>query len=165
MKPLIYVLFFIIIVSSVTAGVTETGKVSVEVVNEPPRVIDVKTSEPFENEPLVCDPVIEDEIEDGYAAYHWYKNNVLIDGQAGHILGEEFFQEGDVITCEVTPNDLVQDGESKSVSVVIKPRPFASAITGAVVGVGRDAGFFNSFLLLLLLALVIFNVAYFFRKR
>lgn len=165
MKALIYILFFVIMVYSVTAGSVATGKVYLNVINDPPEVIDIKTSEPFENEHLVCDPTIKDEIEDVKARYQWYKNDILIEGQEENMLDQGFFEADDIITCEVTPNDLVQDGETKNISVVIKPQPFASAITGAVVGLGRSAGFFNSFLFLLLLAFVIFNIAYFFKRR
>jgi hypothetical protein len=165
MKPTVYALFFIVALVSVTAGTVEKAEVHVTVINNPPEVVSIQTSDPLEGSPLSCDAVIKDEIEDVKTSYQWYNNNVLIEGQDINVLDATLFKQGDVITCEAIPNDLVQDGEPKSVSVTIKPKPLVSAITGAVVGLGKSQGFLNSFLFLLLIALVIFNIAYFLRRR
>lgn len=165
MKLIIYVLFFLIALVSVTASDTAIAYVGVTVVNNPPEVVSITTSEPLEGEPLMCNVVIKDEIAEARANYRWYNNNVLIEDQDRNVLEETLFKEGDVITCEVIPNDLVQDGKPGSVSVTIKPRPLVSAITGAVVGFGESQGFLNTFLFLLLIALVIFNIAYFFKRK
>ncbi len=165
MKLIIYVLFFLVALVSVTASDTATAVVSLTVVNNHPEVVSIQTSDPLEGSPLSCDAVIKDEIEDVKTKYQWYNNNVLIEGQDINVLDATLFKQGDVITCEAIPNDLVQDGEPKSVSVTIKPKPLVSAITGAVVGLGKSQGLLNSFLFLLLIALVIFNIAYFLRRR
>lgn len=165
MKLSVYVLIFLVTIFQVLASNVETAKVHVSVINNPPEVVSIQTSEPLEGSPLICNVVIKDELEDTRAKYRWYNNNVLIEGQNIKLLDETFFQEGNVITCEAIPNDLVQDGEPKSVSVTIKPKPLVSAITGAVIGFGKNQGFLTSFLFLLLISLVIFNVAYFLKKR
>lgn len=165
MKITIYLLFFVMLASYVTAGSAETAKVYVNVVNSPPEITGMATSNPLSGEPLECEVVVKDEIEGVKVKYKWYNNDVLIQGQDENVLSEDFFVEGDRVACEAIPNDLVQDGGSEKVSVVIKPKPFASAITGAVVGLGSSMGTFNTFLILLLLAVVIFNVAYFVRRK
>jgi len=165
MKQIIYVLFFLVTLASVTASNIATAYVGVTVINDPPKIISITTSDPLEGEPLICNVVIEDEIEEAKAKYKWYNNNVLIEGQDRNVLEETFFKAGDVITCEATPNDLVQDGNPEHVSVTIKPKPLVSAITGAVIGFGESQGLLNSLLFLLLIAVVIFNVAYFLKKK
>lgn len=165
MKPTVYALFFIIVLVSVTAGNVGKAEVHVTVVNNPPEILDINTSEPFEDEPLRCNVLTKDEIEDVWVRYKWYKNGVLIEGQEENVLEKEFVKKDDVIMCEATPNDVVQDGEPKSVSVTIKPKPLVSAITGAVIGFGESQGFLNSFLFLLLIALVIFTVAHFSKRK
>lgn len=165
MKQIIYILFLLVVLASVTADNIAIAHVGVTVINNPPEIISITTSEPLEGSPLMCNVVIKDEITDTKANYRWYNNNVLIEGQDRNVLEGNFFKEGDIITCEATPNDLVQDGSTEHVSVTIKPKPLVSAITGAVIGFGESQGLLNSFLFLLLIALVIFNVAYFFRRK
>lgn len=165
MKLIIYALLFIITLASAIAGNVGLAEVHLNVVNNPPEIVSIKTSEPFAGEALRCDVTIKDEIEGVKAKYKWYKNDVLIAGQEENVLNKDIFITDDVITCEVTPNDLAQDGDPKAVSVVIKSKPFLSAITGAVVGVGESQGFLSTFLFLLLIASVILGATYFFKKK
>ncbi|MBM3200549.1 hypothetical protein FJZ53_06425 [Candidatus Woesearchaeota archaeon] len=165
MKLAAYALILILSVSIALASDTETGKVYVTVINDPPEIVNLQTSEPYEGEPLRCEPTIKDETESAKADYKWYKNSVLIQGEESSVLNPELFDRGDVITCEVTPNDLVQDGETKSVSVTITPKPFFSSITGAVVGIAGESSLLSSFLFLAFLALLTLSVVYFLKKR
>ena len=141
-RVIAYTLLFLLMILPATAS--EIAKCYTTVINEPPEVIDIKISEPVEGRPLICEATIKDEIKDVKIRYKWYKNNVLIEGQEEYFLNQQFFEEGDMITCEVVPNDFVQDGEPKQASAVIQPGP-VPPVTGEVTGVGEGGSFVKRF--------------------
>lgn len=164
MKIWLYVVVFLVCLANVLASNVATAEVHVSVINDPPVITAVSIlPEAYEGASLDCEAAFQDELEKINLNYKWYKNGALIGKE--RILHSSNFDVGDVVTCEVVPNDFVQDGEAKSISVDIKPKPFLSGITGAVVGVGQQVGFLNTFLILVLIALVILGVSYFFKRK
>ncbi|MBU4502436.1 MAG: hypothetical protein KKA79_07605 [Nanoarchaeota archaeon] len=168
MKLQLYILFFILLVSSVIAENSQTVYVHLSVINEPPEVLQLTTSGAVEGSSIRCDTIIEDDgSAEPIAKYKWYRDDILLADVNDKVLPEEFFEEGDVITCAVIPNDLTQDGEEKRVSITVKPKPLLSAITGAVVGVGEGGSIeqANSILILVLLATIVFSVIHFIKRK
>lgn len=165
MKQLVFILVFLFFLTEgVSSSNVETGKVHLSVINNPPIITNVAIlPAAYEGTVLNCEVDFEDELENINLNYKWYRNDSLIYDQ-GSALPPSYFDEGDVVTCEVIPYDFVQYGEAKTISMEIKPKPFLSLITGAVVGVGEQVGPFNTFIILVLITLIILSVSYFFRK-
>lgn len=164
MKRLVFVFVFLFFLTDVSSSNVGIGKVHLYVTNKPPIVTNVVIfPAAYENTVLNCEADFEDELENINLSYKWYSNNFLVYDQ-GNALPPSYFDKGDIVTCEVIPHDFVQYGEAKIISIEIKSKPFLTSITGAVVGVGKQTGILNTFLILVLIALVILSISYFLRK-
>lgn len=120
-KILLTPLFFVLIISLVTASNVQIAKVSVVVINEPPKITGIGIVS-LENYDLRCDVVVEDELEDVLISYKWYNGAERLMASES-ILTKDYFKVGDMITCRATANDFVQDSETKEVSITVKEAP------------------------------------------
>jgi len=159
MRRLIIILFLILTIVNVAASNVGTAEVSVFVSNDPPVISDLSFSNSQAGEDIHCKANFEDELESIHLNYEWHKNGILLENKK-EFLESSHFEEGDIITCAVTPHDFVQDGNTESVSVSIEPEPLFSQITGAAIGVGESKGSLGVLMILALIPISIF----FFRR-
>ena len=64
MKIFAYLFVFVLLSFSALAGAVETGYVNVHVINDPPEIVGMSTSDPVDGSPLFCNAVVKDELED-----------------------------------------------------------------------------------------------------
>lgn len=113
---------------------SDTGIITLTIVNRPPVITNLHLSPDtaFEDTILECIPIINDERTDEVKLiYKWYINNVFVETSGSSLAG---FDKNDLVRCEVTPidNEGVFGG-TKSVSITINKKPALSAVTGFVV--------------------------------
>lgn len=112
-KVLILILSLIFLVRFISAD-TGYGRVSINVVNEAPEIVGMSILE--EKGDLYCDVSFVDELNEINLEYKWFRNGELIIGENKNVLSSDFYGYNDKITCEVLPNDYVQDGKMKNIT-------------------------------------------------
>ena len=132
MKKRIILLLTLLLIglSSVEAEnevVTAKGYVSINIINQPPRITAISFSPQtaYQDSTLECNPTILDEDPHNIEVeYKWYKNSVLLDTSAQRLSG---FKEEDYITCEATPTDSANlKGNTLTKSIKIQKTPLTT---------------------------------------
>ncbi|OGM02951.1 hypothetical protein A3K72_01775 [Candidatus Woesearchaeota archaeon RBG_13_36_6] len=124
------VILFLISLSSVQAEnevVTAKGYVTINIINQPPRLISLFLAPEvaYEDSVLECNPEIIDEALDKVKVdYKWYRNGALLDTKKQTLSG---FEEEDYITCEATPIDAANlKGNTLTKTIQIKKTPLTT---------------------------------------
>ena len=136
MKKIILFFLLIIINTFVVYGSNiVTGYVTINIRNDPPEIksISFEQSEVYEDSVIKCKAEVIDESPNTVQLrYNWFINgnplNINTDS-----LAPDYFSSNDIVTCMITPNDLVQDGKPKNVSVSVKPIPIGTRVTKGVL--------------------------------
>lgn len=134
MKKWLFILIFLILVTAVHAEVQDTAIVTINIINQPPRITALSFSPipAYEDSVLECKPDIVDEAPDNVEVeYKWYNNGVYF-ADAKKVDG---FEEDDQLTCVAKPVDsLGLEGETVVRTIRIQKTPFATKAVMFVMG-------------------------------
>jgi len=145
MNKIILSLFFLALLSfSVFADTKAYGYVTITVQNDPPLVAEIffTNAQVFEDSIISCDATVVDESPDYVVKkYTWFVNDALVDFHE-KALPSTYFKETDMVTCQIIPHDVIQDGNGSTISVIVQAIPVSSKIAKGVLslaGVSTNA--------------------------
>ena len=129
-RLVLIVVLFLVSLSNVKAEkevVTAKGYVTINIINQPPKLISISFSPEvaYQDSVLECNPTIMDEAVDKVKVdYKWYKNGALLDANTQWLSG---FEEEDYVTCEATPIDFAGlRGNTLTSSIQIQKTPMTT---------------------------------------
>jgi hypothetical protein len=145
MHKIILSLFFLALLSfSAYADSKAYGYVTITVRNDPPEVAEIffTNNQVFEDSIITCDATVVDEAPSIVVKkYTWFVNDALVDFPE-KALPSTYFKATDMVTCQIIPHDVIQDGIGSTISVIVQAIPVSSKIAKGVLslaGVSTNA--------------------------